>query len=388
MQDGATRGDGAPAEASAPPSRADVARWQANYQDETSDATVLRALAAKSHRDPSLAPLLDQLAAAEQRHADYWASRLAAAGVPAPAPHPRAVSRLLLALVPRLGTRALLPLVTAGAVRGVDSYRKQPDAAPLLPTASTVARTTAGLQYGGAAQATVESGEHRRSAAGNGSLRAAVFGVSDGLVSNLSLVMGVAGAAPDNHWILLSGLAGLLAGAFSMAGGEFISMLSQRELFEKELALEREHIRTMPEVERANLARLYEQKGLAAEQAQAVAAQFMADPNVALDTIAREQLGLNPEELGSPQAAAAASFVSFALGAVVPILPFVFARGEVAVVLAALAGALGLFVVGALLSLFTARNPLVSGGRMMAMGLGSAAATFVIGRLIGVSVGG
>src|SRR5262249_26373493 len=160
------------------PSRADVARWRANYLDEVGDAAVLRALAAKTHRDPALAPLLDRLATSEQRHADYWATLLERAGTPLPAPRLRLMDRLTLRLAHRLGRRAVLPLVTAGAMRGVESYRAQPDAAPLLPTASAVARTTAGLQYGGAAQATAEAGEHRRSSAGNGSLRAAVFGVS------------------------------------------------------------------------------------------------------------------------------------------------------------------------------------------------------------------
>jgi VIT1/CCC1 family predicted Fe2+/Mn2+ transporter len=200
--------------------------------------------------------------------------------------------------------------------------------------------------------------------------------------------MGVAGAATDNQWILLTGLAGLLAGAFSMGGGEFISMLSQRELFEKEIAVEREHIATSPELERENLTRIYEDKGLNAAQAEAIASQLMSDPTVALDTIAREQLGLDPGELGSPRDAALASFVSFSLGAAVPIVPFVLLQGSGAIWLALLLSGLGLFAVGALLSLFTARNPLVSGARMLGIGLGAATLTYVIGRLIGVSVAG
>src|SRR5262249_13706209 len=281
------------------------------------------------------------------------------------------------------------PVVAADALRGVEAYRAQPDAAPLVESERSVARAAVALVDGGRATEVTERGrEHRRSTAGNGSLRAAVFGVNDGLTSNLSLVMGVAGAAPDNQWILLSGLAGLLAGAFSMGGGEFISMLSQRELFEKELALERAEIRADPEAERANLARIYAEKGLPPAQAEIVAAQFMADPKVALDTIAREQLGLNPDELGSPRAAAIASFCSFALGALIPILPFMLLRGPAAIGLAVALSAVGLFVVGALISLFTARNPLMSGARMLAIGLGAAAATFLIGRIIGVSVAG
>jgi VIT1/CCC1 family predicted Fe2+/Mn2+ transporter len=274
-------------------------------------------------------------------------------------------------------------------LRALDAYRRQPDARPLVGSETAVAHGVATLVYGDGAVQTIEAGrEHRRSTAGNGSLRAAVFGINDGLVSNLSLVMGVAGAAPDNHWILLSGLAGLLAGAFSMGGGEFISMLSQKELFEKELEIEREHIRTAPAAEQAALARVYEGKGLAPDQARTVAAQLMADPDVALDTIAREQLGLNPDELGSPPAAAAASFVSFAVGAVLPIVPFLFLQGQAAILSSFALSGLALFVVGVLLSLFTARNPLLSGLRMVAIGLGAAVVTYLIGHLIGVSVAG
>jgi vacuolar iron transporter family protein len=165
-------------------------------------------------------------------------------------------------------------------------------------------------------------------------------------------------------------------------------MLSQKELFEKELALEREHIRTAPKLEEANLARVYEQKGLARDQARTVAAQLMSDPEVALDTIAREELGLNPDELGSPIAAAVASFVSFAIGATLPILPFLFLHNHMAVLVAFLLSGVGLFVVGAALSLFTARNPVLSGLRMLSIGLGAALLTYLIGRAIGVSVAG
>jgi VIT1/CCC1 family predicted Fe2+/Mn2+ transporter len=283
----------------------------------------------------------------------------------------------------------MLPVVAADALRGAHAYRAQPDAAPILASEMAVARAAAALARGGrVVEATAAGQEHRRTAAGNGSLRAAVFGVNDGLTSNLSLVMGVAGAATDNQWILLTGLAGLLAGAFSMGGGEFISMLSQRELFEKEIAIEREHIATAPRAEQATLARIYQDKGLDPAQAESVAAQLMADPQVALDTIAREQLGLDPAELGSPRAAALASFVSFSVGAALPVAPFLFAQGGLAIWLALLVSGLGLFVVGALLSLFTARNPLVSGLRMLAVGLGAATLTYFIGRLIGVSVAG
>ncbi len=370
------------------PSAADLARWRGNLQHEWAGAAIMRTLARRT-RNASRAAAMERLAAQEAQQADYWADKLRAAGAAVPAAQPSAYDRVVLALAERLGSRAVLPLVVADALRALDSYRSQPDAAALVGSETAVAHGVATLVYGDGAVQTIEAGrEHRRSTAGNGSLRAAVFGINDGLTSNLSLVMGVAGAAPDNHWILLTGLAGLLAGAFSMGGGEFISMLSQKELFEKELAIEREHIRAAPAAEQATLARVYEAKGLHPEQARTVAAQLMADPDVALDTIAREQLGLNPEELGSPRAAAAASFVSFAVGALLPIIPFLVLQGQAAILSAFALSGLGMFVVGALLSLFTARNPLLSGLRMLAIGLGAATVTYLIGRVIGISVGG
>ena len=349
---------------------------------------LLRALAGRLAGRPEAARL-EALAAQEECQGDYWADRLRAAGAPLPTYRPPLRDRALIQAAAWADPRALLPVVAADALRGVEAYRAQPDAGAILESETSVARGLAALAYPDAPAQIIEAGlEHRTNVGGSGSLRAAVFGINDGLVSNLSLVMGVAGAATDNHLILLTGLAGLLAGAFSMGGGEFISMLSQRELFEKELALERRHIQIAPQAERANLAQIYEEKGLTRQQADAVAQQLMADPDVALDTIAREQLGLNPEELGSPRGAAGASFVSFALGAAVPILPFLFLHGFAAIVTAMVIGGASLFAVGALLSLFTARNPLVSGLRMLGVGLAAATVTYLVGRLIGVSVAG
>jgi len=372
----------------ASPTPADVARWRANLQRERASVALLRALAGRM-RGRREATRLEELAACEECQAEYWAERLRAAGAAVPPPRPSLRDRALSLAAAVVNPRALLPIVTADAIRGVEAYRAQPDAAAVLESEAGVARGLAALAYPDAPTQIIEAGlEHRTNVGGSGSLRAAVFGVNDGLTSNLSLVMGVAGAATDNRLILLTGLAGLLAGAFSMGGGEFISMLSQRELFEKELALERRHIQIAPEAERANLARIYEEKGLTPPQADAVAKQLMADPDVALDTIAREQLGLNPEDLGSPRGAAYASFVSFALGAAVPIAPFLVLHGPAAIVAALVVSGAGLFIVGALLSLFTARNPLVSGLRMLGIGLAAATVTYLVGRLIGVSVTG
>ena len=219
----------------------------------------------------------------------------------------------------------------------------------------------------------------------SGSLRAAIFGVNDGLVSNLALVMGVAGGTGDRRLILLAGVAGLLAGAFSMGAGEYISVSSQRELFERELALEAEEIEAMPDEEANELALIYRAKGVGREEAEAMAARIMRDRTTALDTMAREELGLNPDELGSPWGVAISSFVSFAIGAVVPVLPWLVASGAAGLATSLALSALALFLVGAGISLLTGRSLLQSGARKLLVGGLAAAATFGIGRLIGVS---
>jgi VIT1/CCC1 family predicted Fe2+/Mn2+ transporter len=224
----------------------------------------------------------------------------------------------------------------------------------------------------------------------SGTLRAAVFGANDGLVSNLSLVMGVAGAAAGaaagNQFIVLAGVAGLLAGAFSMAAGEYISMQSQREFFENQIAMEREELRVMPEVERDELAEIYRTKGLGEAEARTVANKLMEDPEKALDTMVREELGLDPDQLGSSWGAAWSSFVSFAVGAIVPLVPFLLTSGVVAIVAALVLSFVALFGVGAAVSIVTGRGVLFSGMRQVLIGAGAAAVTYAVGAVIGVNV--
>jgi VIT1/CCC1 family predicted Fe2+/Mn2+ transporter len=227
---------------------------------------------------------------------------------------------------------------------------------------------------------------HRGLASG-GNLRAAVFGVNDGLVSNASLILGVAGANADPGVILLSGVAGLLAGAFSMAAGEYVSVRSQREMYEYQIALERDELNEYPEEEAQELALIYEARGIEPEEAKRLADSMIADPVRGLDTLAREELGLNPDELGSPWGAAIFSFLSFAGGALIPLLPFLFTRGIHALTTSVVLTALALFAVGATLSLFTGRPAWRGGLRMLAIGAAAGAATFAIGRALGLSQG-
>ena len=222
----------------------------------------------------------------------------------------------------------------------------------------------------------------------SGALRAAIFGVNDGLVSNLSLIFGVAGAAGVDHDVLVvAGVAGLLAGAFSMASGEYISVRVQREVFERLIHLEAHEIDSEPEEEREELAELYARKGVPRDVAETIATELMKDPEVALQTHAREELGLDPEEgLGSPVAAAGSSFVAFAFGAFVPLLPFLITEGSGAVVASAVLSGVALFAVGAAISFLTGRSWLLSGLRMLLVGALAASITYLVGKLLDVSV--
>lgn len=227
---------------------------------------------------------------------------------------------------------------------------------------------------------------HHRDVRGGGA-RAAVFGISDGLVTNVSLILGLSGAHPGAGVVRLAGLAGLLGGAFSMAAGEYISMSAQRELFERELELERQEIHRRPEGEYRELVKIYEGRGIPTELATQVATQMMSDPEVALETHAREELGILPGSLGKPFEAAAASFVTFAIGAVLPLIPFlvVAGGGTSAVVASIVITAVAAVVVGAALSAFTGRSWWFSGLRQLAICAAAGGVTYGIGAIVGVS---
>ena len=222
---------------------------------------------------------------------------------------------------------------------------------------------------------------------GGGNLRAAVFGINDGLVSNTSLIMGVAGAAASAQTVLTTGVAGLLAGALSMAAGEYVSMRSQREMFEYQIGLERDELHEYPEEEAEELALIYQARGMDLEEARRVSRELVKHEATALDALAREELGLNPDDLGSPWGAALSSFIAFAIGAIVPLAPFLFGLtlGR-AVSIAAAVAALALFGVGATLSLFTGRSALRGGLRMVLIGGGAGIATWLIGSALGAAI--
>ncbi|MGD9787107.1 MAG: VIT1/CCC1 transporter family protein [Sulfuricellaceae bacterium] len=309
-----------------------------------------------------------ELAAAADRQAGIWEQAMAAKGIAVPTSfHPDLRARLVAALVRRFGPRRLRAVLAAMKVRGMSLYGK----------------TDPG--HGSDAAMDKEDQRHRAINSG-GSLRAAVFGANDGLVSNASLILGVAGAAPDSGMILLSGVAGLLAGAFSMAAGEYVSVRSQREMYEYQIGLERDELEQYPAEEAAELALIFQGRGMDAKEARNLADRLIADPDKALDTLAREELGLNPDELGSPWEAALSSFAAFSAGALVPLLPFFFSVGQSGLLAAVSLTALALFGIGSAISLFTGRHALLGGLRMLAIGSAAGAATYFIGKVLGVAI--
>jgi len=354
------------------------------------DSAFLYDTLASVEKEASLAEVYRRLATVERRHAEQWAARLRDQGVAAPvrAPSPRA--RLLGWLARRVGPGMILPTMVSLEQMDSHGYALQaaPDLAAQERSHGRLLREIAGGGTGlaGSAIAQIE-GRHR--AVGGNALRAAVLGANDGLVSNLSLVMGVAGAALSGQAILVSGFAGLLAGAFSMALGEWLSVQSSRELYARQLRTERAEIQTAPEEELEELALIYQARGITEAEARRMAERVMEDESRALETLAREELAIVPQELGgSAWEAATASFLLFAFGAIVPVLPFIFLAGTLGVYISLAVSAAGLFVIGAGTTLFTARPVFWSGARQVLFGLAAAGITFGIGRLIGVSLAG
>lgn len=371
----------------------DTARYLVNRQDEIDSAYLYRAVA-DAEKQPQLAEVYRRLADTEEAHAKFWEEKLRAAGQTVPPAQPGWRPRTLAFLAKRFGASLILPTITGLEQQDSRGYAAQLEAqgtpmpaqeeshARLLTLIATTTR--GGLE--GSAVARLE-GRHR--SAGGNALRAAVLGANDGLVSNLSLIMGVAGAITEGHTIVIAGLAGLLAGAGSMAMGEWVSVQSSRELYERQIKIESAEIEHAPEEEQQELALIYQAKGLSEKQANALAVQLISDKSTALDTLAREELGIDPGELGgSALEAAATSFVLFALGAIIPLFPFLILSGVPAIVTSLAVSVIGLFVIGASITLMTGRSVLFSGTRMVVIGLAAALVTFVIGKIIGVSVGG
>ena len=361
-----------------------VKQFRAFWQREMAAAWLYRELADLA--DDDAASTLRAMAATEDEHASHWIEVLEQAG--ASQPEFRRVplrERLVAFAARRVGVDQIVPYLIRLESKDAGMYvgvAEAPDG--IVDEEIEMGRALGELGAKDPAQIVRREARHRSSS--GGALRAATFGVNDGLVSNLALVMGVAGGATDSAIVLLAGVAGLVAGAMSMAAGEWVSVRSQRELYEREIEIEGEELKYFPEQEAAELRVIFEAKGLSEGQARQLTDQVMKDPDVALDTLVREELGLDPGELGSPWVAALSSFFAFAVGAFVPVLPFLFVTGTTAVVVGAIAASIMLALVGATLSIFTGRSPILSGGRMVLIGMGAAAITYGVGSLVGVAI--
>jgi VIT1/CCC1 family predicted Fe2+/Mn2+ transporter len=373
-----------------PATKEDIRRFQENLDDEIDGVAVYEMLAAEE-KDPERVRIFRELAAVEVRHADVWRSKLREAGV-APREHgPSLKIRLLKVIAKTFGVGAVIPMVRSMEAAAYGAYMAQDETAQALaPDEREHRLIMSRLAHGDKrdpAEGIVQREKWHRSG-GSGVLRASIFGASDGLVSNTALVMGFAGAQTTGDFVLLAGIAGLLAGSFSMAAGEYVSMRAQKELYERQIELERAELLAVPEEEAREISLIYQAKGLSKEEADNTAARLMENPDVALDTLVREELGLDPGELGSPWGAAVSSFVAFGVGALVPVVPFIWGDASTGFVAAsAVLSALALFAVGAGVSLFTGRSALYSGARQVGLGALAAIVTFVIGRLVGVSTG-
>lgn len=370
----------------------DIRRYRANWDSEMTAVVLYRTLS-EAQTQPQLAEVYRRLAAVEEKHAKLWESKLKDAGVIVGPWKPGLRLRVNQWVARRFGPQALLPMIAAAEKADQAIYDDQPEASGTqLPADERSHARVLGLMgaaSGGVSGSALARIEGRHRSLGGNALRAAVLGANDGLVSNLSLVMGVAGAALSEHAILVTGISGLLAGAISMAIGEWVSVQSSRELNERQIALEADELLEAPAEEEEELTLIYQAKGLPEEQARALAKRLIADPSKALDALSREELGIDPNELGgSAWEAAAASFLLFALGALVPVSPFFFFKRSTGVALSLAASALGLFLIGAAITLVTGRSALRSGVRQLLFGLAAAGVTFGIGRLIGVNLGG
>jgi vacuolar iron transporter family protein len=350
-------------------------RYRRYLAEERAAAAVYRAMAQQSEGEARR--ILLGLADAEQRHAAHWADELEALGEPRPPVDGRIGwrGRLLTLLARLVGVRTVVPLLERGEAAEIERYDAEPAAPEHMVVDERVhARTVASL---------FPSWRTRTS----GSLRAGTFGVNDGLVSNLALVMGVAGGQAADETILLAGLAGLLGGGLSMGIGEWISVTSQRELWEGEVVLDSEHLDALPENGANELALLFRARGMARADAEAAAREMLVDREAAARLLASEKLGFDPRALGSPWTAALSNFTAFVVGATVPVAPYVVTSGTAAFVGAIVAAAVALFAVGALISVLTYRPMWRAGLRQLAIGALAAGATFVLGSLVGGAVG-
>lgn len=326
-----------------------------NWREEKRSAYLYAIMAANEQNILHKKLFLDLRGAAEKQ-AQLWETKISEARLsPPPAYAPDIRTRIVSWLVKLLGSERLHSMLSAMKIRGMSVF-------------------------------THYHQEHKHTSLGTtNNLRAAVFGINDGLISNVSLILGVAGANADHHFIVLAGVAGLLAGACSMGAGEYISVRSQREVFEYQIAIEKQELEEYPEEEMEELSLIYQARGVPVNEAAKLAKIMIENPETGLNALAREELGINPEDMVSPIGAMLSSFFSFALGAVIPLLPFLMGRSSWNLPISVGITAVTLFCIGAILSLFTNRHPITQGLRMTIIGIIAGGLTFLIGKWLGVA---
>jgi VIT1/CCC1 family predicted Fe2+/Mn2+ transporter/rubrerythrin len=363
--------------------------WLQNLLDERDGAALYEGLA-RYERDPEKARSFGEIAEAERRHADVWRRKLEKEGAQIPPDRPSSRVRALIWLARRLGTAAVVPMVLEAEAVDADKYDAQGgDALAIADEERAHRRTLVGMSRGEPTDAreVIASRERwHRSSSAAGSIRAAIFGMNDGLVSNLSLILGVAGAGVEPRTVVVTGFAGLLAGAFSMAAGEYTSVASQRDLLARQVAMEKREIEEAPEEEAAELTLIFKQKGLSTEQATRTAAEILKNPDSAADTLVREELGLDPDDLGSPMNAAVSSLAMFSVGALVPLLPFLVTTGAPAVLVSAALAFLVLAGVGGLVGFLSGTSLWKSAARMAGLAALAAGVTYAVGRAFGATL--
>jgi vacuolar iron transporter family protein len=373
------------------PSTDEIARYRANLQGEVDGSAMYRAMA-ELESQPQRAEIYRRLAAVEESHAGFWRKQLEQAGAAAQGVRPGWRTRLLIWIARRFGPDVVLPTLRTLEEIDRDHYDRQAESAKTLMPAQERSHARVLSRLSGAVRsawdgASYSSLEGRHGAGGGNALRAAVLGANDGLVSNLSLVMGVAGAAFSQQTVLVTGLAGLAAGACSMAMGEWLSVTSSRELYRKQIATEADELAQVPDEEQEELVLIYQSKGMDRASAEQTAARVMASKDAALDTLVREEIGVNPDDLGgSAWSAAASSFFVFIAGAIFPVVPFFFLGGGPAVIASLALSAAALYAIGAVTSIFTGRSVLFTGLRQVGIGVAAAAITYGLGRVLGVSL--
>ncbi|MBI2170927.1 MAG: VIT1/CCC1 transporter family protein [Chloroflexi bacterium] len=356
------------------------------YLEAEREAVALYSAMLAAEQDAERRKVFQGLVESEQRHVAHWAAKLGIPHPQSPTPRKTARVRLLSLLAKALGARRVLPLVLR--IEGEDTrmYGGDPEALQVMIEGEEHSQKLRDLREGHPSSGQEIAGKGWETAAAAGAFRAGVLGVNDGLVSNFGLVWGVAGGTSNPEIILLAGVAGLLAGAFSMAAGEYVSMRADRDLTESRIEKERREMEEFPQEEQEELSLIYRMKGLTKEEADLLAARVMQNKEVALETMVREELGLDPDQLGSPWGAAISSFLSFSLGAVVPVVPYLFGVNSMAFLASGALTGLALLLVGGVLASISNKNALWGSLRMLLVGALAGALTNGIGRLVGVAL--